>query len=230
MYGRFKRRCARVFAGRPAGLNIRSGSVAAAPRCKENRPSSHMHDRTTRRPLGVGSSRRNKVTVSSGYKALMQLVSNLPPRSAALMLACLSLLATVVHSSALDTVTPYRAKRLFYGCWTRTTTYPKRTRWPTSTSTWCFERGRMLGGLSFDAGDGWDYCERWHVRGQRLAAPSAYDDERECTYAFSGDRRTLILRDCTGAGDWQRDDASTETNRGSWKCRMQGRPEANEQP
>ena len=156
-------------------------------------------------------------------------LSNSRAWSAALILARLSLLISSALPSKSE-ASPYRLKHLFYGCWTRKATHPERSRWQTSFSTWCFEHGRMLGGLTFDAGDGWDYCERWHLHGQRLAVSGTHDDDRACLYAFSEDRQTLILRDCAAAGDWRRDDPATEARRGDRTCRTQGRPEPEKQP
>ncbi len=160
----------------------------------------------------------------------MHRLSNSRPWLTALTLAWLCLPVSPAHTSELGAATPYRPKHLFYGCWTHTVTHPERPRWQTSYSTWCFEHGRLLSGSTFDAGDGWDYCERWHVRGQHIAVPGTRNDNRECVYAFSEDRRTLILRDCASAGDWQRDDMMTEAHRGDRTCRMQVRPEPDEEP
>lgn len=143
------------------------------------------------------------------------------PQLPAVILAWLGLSVASAHASDFEVSTSYRSKHQFYGCWTRTVSHPERSRWPKSFSTWCFQHGRLLGGFTFDAGDAWDYCEPWHVRGRRLAVPVAHDDARECLYGFSSDKRTLTLRDCASAGDWQCDDRATEAHRGEWTCRMQ---------
>lgn len=121
---------------------------------------------------------------------------------------------------------PYRVNRLFYGCWKTETHHPERQRWRVSSVSWCFERGRQISGITSDAGDGWDYCLRWRVDGQHLIVDDGDVDVRRCRYAFSEDRRTLILKDCPSAQEWQRDDRMTDVTRGPRTCRPHERPES----
>lgn len=79
----------------------------------------------------------------------------------------------------------------------------------------------MISGVASDAGDAWDFCKYWRVDGNRLLVHDDYGNSQRCLYAFTEDRKTLILRDCPAAGDWLRDDKLTEDKRGSWTCRMQ---------
>lgn len=161
--------------------------------------------------------------------SLLSLTSNLRSLPTVLILAMASIPASPAQPSELEESAPYRVKRLFYGCWTVTTHHHGRSLWPTSSITRCFERGRMMSGVAVDAGDGWDFCERWRVDGRRLAVRDDYGNAESCLYAFSNDRRTLILRDCSAARDWLRDDRMTEITRGSSTCRMQGRANHDEQ-
>lgn len=106
------------------------------------------------------------------------------------------------HRKELSTT--YRVMRLFHGCWNVERPKIKKSPWPPSQTTRCFQRGRLLYGSTMDAGHGWDFCERWRVDGSRLAMHDSYGNAQSCLYAFSEDFKILFLRDCPSAGDWQR--------------------------
>jgi hypothetical protein len=142
--------------------------------------------------------------------------------AAALSLFVVSVPARRVHAQPLpaELSDTYRAKRHFYGCWQVKWPQPASARWPSET-TWCFHPGRAIGGATFDAGDGWDFCKRWRVDGQRLMVRDNYGHAQVCTYAFSKDRQSLVLSNCPAAGDWRRNGELSKVSRESWGCRTQ---------
>lgn len=147
----------------------------------------------------------------------------------AILIALISLLTSMIASSSfaqqseLKVAPTYRVTRLFYGCWNVKRPPVKGSPWPASQTTRCFHHGRAIYGSTMDAGDGWDFCERWRVTGERLALRDNYGHAQQCLYAFSEDGQTLILRDCPSAGDWQR---ISDLSRGQPTCRIQDSLEA----
>ncbi|WP_355290086.1 hypothetical protein [Methylobacterium sp. EM32] len=134
--------------------------------------------------------------------------------SVALVALAICDLASPVRSAASEISSQYRPKRLFYGCWKSETRHPDRVRWQVSSSTWCFDRRRTITGITSDAGDGWDYEMLWRADGRYLTIDGESKDVWQCVYAFSQDRRTLILRDCPPAREWRRDDCMTQSTQG----------------
>ncbi|SFU65176.1 hypothetical protein SAMN02799631_01595 [Methylobacterium sp. 174MFSha1.1] len=163
-------------------------------------------------------------------EAMMIGPSNVRHVSGAVIFLLMFDLASPVRSAASEISSPYRQKRLFYGCWKSETRHPDRVRWKVSSSTWCFERRGTIAGKTFDAGDGWDYTLLWRADGQRLTIDGSYKDGFQCLYAVSPDGRTLILRDCPSAGEWHRDDETTRVSQGPAGRRILGPLATGEQP
>jgi hypothetical protein len=112
---------------------------------------------------------------------------------------------------------PYRAKRLFFGCWTRMGS-PKLKQYRPSSIIRCFQEGRAIGGAYTESnGIGGDFCERWRVTGQFVLISDEYR-EQKCHYSLSNDKQTLTFTSCPAAGKWQFD---KDFHRRSWPCRTQ---------
>lgn len=141
------------------------------------------------------------------HNTIKYIVLSLLLASAAAPTKCLS------DTNRTELSTTYRVMRLFHGCWNVERPKIKRSPWPPSQTTRCFQPGRFLYGSTMDAGHGWDFCERWRVDGNRLAMHDSYGNAQRCLYAFSEDFKILFLRDCPQQAIGREEKIWTKTSR-----------------